>query len=1169
MIHNLLFSLVFSTGSIMSEMPHPSDTLLIQQSVPVTENSFIRQEYSKGQDLQEGSGRPVPRKPMPEAGKMEGYGDNVERIDGIYYRFDSTNHEACVIRKDNEHKNIFSGVKYAIPSEVSHGGEKYTVTEIAEYAFYECQETVYQLTLPSTLRSIGYYAFYGTKIKRLRIPDSVESIGFMCFSSSELESLWIGDGVCQLESELFTDCYFLSEVHLGASVAHVNEGNYPLFYSWVRGHFPTPELKNIDVSADNPHLKSIDGVVCSADGTRLVIYPPGREEFTIPSSVYEFDRYACACCRIKEAALPEELGAIPVGCFSSAWNLESVTMPNCVDIIEEKAFSGTSLRNITFPQNLQRIEGEAFSNCLFSAITIPDQVYFLGGHSFANNKCLKKAHIGKEVTGLGEVFDIPGGYVLAAFQNPFPACDSLEVIEVDEENPWLCTYKGMLYDKSMSILYAVPGARTSIASDDFSPTLTSVAEEAFGCHNNVTDVVFPESVTLINSYAFNSCGQLRSIAFLSHALGFNGAFTPFYNCYELKDLYFRSYYASEDFRDDNSRLFYSELYNLLNGVPYDCVIHVPEGLKEAYLEKMRGNDYVYTIVDDQPMERNKMDWDYSCGYQEKGGRGGMNTSLFSKVPFEAGILIPKEQLANYKGCSITSVQFSTMTKETNQEIYAFISKGVGGERVQTDYKLHRYVSGWNTIHFAEPYPITGAEDVFIGIGLPERSGIYYSGYPVQDGVLWLNLQGQANIESWQDYKAFFDEYGAPCIAFTIEGENIPANIRLQENIVLQALDDKNACIEGKMESTTVGLAKGYDLSYRIDEGTTQTIHVDDTLAAKQLYDFRIPVKSLAKGKHKVEISCCGVDGREDGNAPDSQINEEVLLWLTPEMYERKVVVEEGTGTWCGWCPKGIVGVRAMMDKYPDTFIPIAIHYGDEMSDEYGCYMTFNGYPNCTMDRKYGFDPDAETLERHFIQEQAECADAQIALQAQWMDEEQRQVLIRTTTCFKQDTDENFRIAYLVTENQVGPYPQNNSYCGGADGRMGGFENEMPMVEMLHDHVSRYISDKDGTAGTVSECPRGRINYEHDYYLDMPDNIQNVQNTELTVLLINQETGEIVNADRIGYEEILPHDTVDAIDSCTPTKPSDGTYYNLHGVRITRPAGQGVFIHERRKKAFVH
>ena len=508
-----------------------------------------------------------------------------------------------------------------------------------------------------------------------------------------------------------------------------------------------------------------------------------------------------------------------------------------------------------------------------------------------------------------------------------------------------------------------------------------------------------------------------------------------------------------------------------------------------------------------------------------------------------------------------------MTKETTQEIYAFISKGVGSERVQTDYKLHRHLSGWNTIHFAEPYPITGAEDVFIGIGLPERSSIFYSGYPVQDGVSWLNLQEQANIENWQDYKAYFDEYGAPCIAFTIEGENIPANIRLQENIVLQALDDKNACIEGKMESTTVGLAKGYDLSYRIDDGTTQTIHVDDTLAAKQLYDFRIPVEALAKGKHKVEISCCGVDGREDGNAPDSQINEEVLLWLTPEMYERKVVVEEGTGTWCGWCPKGIVGVRAMMEKYPDTFIPIAIHYGDEMSDEYGCYMTFNGYPNCTMDRKYGFAPDAETLERHFILEQAECADAQIAVQAQWMDEEQRQVLIRTTTCFKHDTDENFCIAYLVTENQVGPYPQNNLYSGGADGRMGGFENEMPMVDMLHDHVSRFISDKDGTVGTVSECPKGRINYEHDYYLDMSDNIQNVQNTELTVLLINQRTGEIMNADRIEYDKILPYDAVDAINTCNPSETPDRAYYNLYGIRVNRPTRRGVYIHNGRKKVF--
>lgn len=34
-------------------------------------------------------------------------------------------------------------------------------------------------------------------------------------------------------------------------------------------------------------------------------------------------------------------------------------------------------------------------------------------------------------------------------------------------------------------------------------------------------------------------------------------------------------------------------------------------------------------------------------------------------------------------------------------------------------------------------------------------------------------------------------------------------------------------------------------------------------------------------------------------------------------YERKVVVEELTGTACGWCPRGLVGMKMLRDLYGD------------------------------------------------------------------------------------------------------------------------------------------------------------------------------------------------------------------------------------------------------------
>lgn len=45
-----------------------------------------------------------------------------------------------------------------------------------------------------------------------------------------------------------------------------------------------------------------------------------------------------------------------------------------------------------------------------------------------------------------------------------------------------------------------------------------------------------------------------------------------------------------------------------------------------------------------------------------------------------------------------------------------------------------------------------------------------------------------------------------------------------------------------------------------------------------------------------------------------------------ELYvaQRNVVVEEGTGTWCGYCPRGTVAIKRMNEKYPDQFIGIAV-----------------------------------------------------------------------------------------------------------------------------------------------------------------------------------------------------------------------------------------------------
>lgn len=60
--------------------------------------------------------------------------------------------------------------------------------------------------------------------------------------------------------------------------------------------------------------------------------------------------------------------------------------------------------------------------------------------------------------------------------------------------------------------------------------------------------------------------------------------------------------------------------------------------------------------------------------------------------------------------------------------------------------------------------------------------------------------------------------------------------------------------------------------------------------------------------------------------------------LASESYPRRMVMEEATATWCGWCPQGIVAIDGLKRDFPDNFLAIAIHgNGDKMAyiDEYG------------------------------------------------------------------------------------------------------------------------------------------------------------------------------------------------------------------------------------------
>ena len=227
------------------------------------------------------------------------------------------------------------------------------VSSIEDKAFESCG-SLESITLPDSLTNIGLRAFSHSGLTSIVIPGSVAEISEKAFYYCEsLTDVVIQDGVSIIGEDAFSDCILLENVTIPDSVteiircafydcyilksidlpANLEGFTYCVFgFSGLESitipasvsyfdEFKFDEynsLMNIYVDSANENYQSIDGVLYSKDGSRLVIYPGGREgSFTIPDGVEVIEAYA----------------------FSSVSQLPQVIIPASVTFIEDCAFA--------------------------------------------------------------------------------------------------------------------------------------------------------------------------------------------------------------------------------------------------------------------------------------------------------------------------------------------------------------------------------------------------------------------------------------------------------------------------------------------------------------------------------------------------------------------------------------------------------------------------------------------------------------------------------------------------------------------------------------------------------------------------------------------------------------------------------------------------------------
>lgn len=295
-----------------------------------------------------------------------------------------------------------------------------------------------------------------------------------------------------------------------------------------------------------------------------------------------------------------------------------------------------------------------------------------------------------------------------------------------------------------------------------------------------------------------------------------------------------------------------------------------------------------------------------------------------------------------------------------------------------------------------------------------------------------------------------------------------------------------------------------------------------SLASLATYNhtFATPV-TLASGNNTLTVTVSNVNGA-GADADPSDDSKSISINPVVPAAGKIVVGEEGTGTWCQWCPRGAVYMDYMETTYSGYWAGIAVHNNDPMTDatyDAGIGSLIGGYPSALVDR--GPDNDPSTMEQSFLQRVTQAPTAVITNGATF-NSSTRELEVSLTFDFQSAASGNWKVACVLTEDAVTgtstQYNQSNAYAGGGNGVMGGYEslpNPVPAAQMVYDHVARVISPSfTGQANVFPSSVNSGDTRTVTFSYTLPSSWDDTK-MHIVGLLINP-TGGIDNA---GYSDI--------------------------------------------------
>lgn len=217
-------------------------------------------------------------------------------------------------------------------------------------------------------------------------------------------------------------------------------------------------------------------------------------------------------------------------------------------------------------------------------------------------------------------------------------------------------------------------------------------------------------------------------------------------------------------------------------------------------------------------------------------------------------------------------------------------------------------------------------------------------------------------------------------------------------------------------------------------------------------------------------------------------------------FQKRVLIEDYTGTWCGWCPRVAYGIQKV-EELGIRAVPVAIHNGDPMA--WGNSSTWpeavNSFPTAMLNRKalWNYPENTNTKQVKYLN--GNNCELGLAMNSTVSG---GNINLDVNVKFAKDYTDLKLVVYVLEDNLV--YNHTN-YTSGLYGT--GTVN--PIVNFDNDHVLRScLTNIQGDA--IQGTTTNGLTVTKNFSVSVPSNVQNVANMNFVAFVVDAN-GKAINS----------------------------------------------------------